>query len=250
METSNMEENTNNTGGQEQNPERFIEKNGDRLEVSENFWDKENNRPDVYNILKSQMDLRKQIGEDLSPKDGIYKINIPDEYKDKLQENKDDPLYKEFCTFAKQHRISQEDFDKLSKVYYKTLYDMSESAAGEQISEEDWLKQEADKFKAKYGDRGDKMKTRIDNFIKNSGITDQDILNELAFMQTSASGVATLDYLLSLRGEPMPDDNGQSRAGVLSLEELRALQAKPEYYSDPVLQKKVEDGYKALYGDR
>ena len=127
---------------------------------------------------------------------------------------------------------------------------MSEGAAGEQISEEDWLKQEADKFKAKYGDRGDKMKTRIDNFIKNSGITDQDILNELAFMQTSASGVATLDYLLSLRGEPMPDDNGQSRAGVLSLEELRALQAKPEYYSDPVLQKKVEDGYKALYGDR
>lgn len=243
------EENIDNEGGQEQNVERFVEKNGERLEVSENFWDKEKNAPDVYSILKSQIDLRKQIGEDLSPKDGIYKINIPEEYKNILQEDKDDPLYKEFCTFAKKNRVSQEDFDKLSAIYYKTLADMVSANDNEQMSEEEWLQQEAEKFQQKYGARADKMKTRIDNFIKNSGITDQDILNEIAFMQTSAAGVATLDYLLSLRGEPMPDDTGHSRAGVMSLEELRALQAKPEYGTDRALQKKVEDGYKALYPD-
>ena len=243
------EENIDSTGEQEQPAERFVEKNGERLEVSENFWDKEKNAPDVYSILKSQIDLRKQIGEDLSPKDGVYKINIPEEFKDVLQEDKDDPLYKEFCVFAKKNRVSQEDFDKLAQIYYKTLVDVSKASEGEQMSEEEYLAEEAEKFQEKYGSRADKMKTRIDNFIKNSGITDQDILNELAFMQTSAAGVATLDYLLSLRGEPMPDDTGQSRAGALSLEELRKLQASQEYLTNKDLQKKVEDGYKVLYPD-
>ena len=233
----------------ENDVEHIIEKNGERIVVSENFWDKENNQPDVYNILKSQQDLRKQIGEDLSPKDGVYKINIPQEYKDKLKEDQNDPLYKQFCAFAKKNRISQEDFDKISAVYYKTLYDSMSNT--ETMSEEEWLNQEAEKFKAKYGDKSDKMKTRIDNFIKNSGITDKDILNELAFMQTSAGGVATLDYLLSLRGEPMPEDGDSvSKTGVLSLDELRALQAKPEYYTDKTLQDKVKKGYEALYAEK
>ena len=74
------------------------------------------------------------------------------------------------------------------------------------------------------------------------------MLNEIQFMQTSAAGVMVLDYLLSLRDQSMPQDT-PSRAGVMNLEELRALQAKPEYMTDKNLQEKVKKGYEVLYAE-
>ena len=67
-------------------------------------------------------------------------------------------------------------------------------------------------------------------------------------MQTSAAGVSLLDYLLTFRGEPMPQEIS-SRAGVPTLQELRNMQAKPEYMTDKDLQEKVRKGYEALYGE-
>lgn len=222
----------------------FLERDGEKLEITENFWDKDKKEPDVFAILKAATDLRKQVSEDNSPENGVYAINIPKEFQDKLEANPDDPLYKDFCAFAKKHRVSQEAFDEITHAYYKMIYDGIKNSESE---EDTFYSQEADKLKEKFGNRIDKIKTRIDNFMANSGITDPDILNELAFMLTSVGGISTLDYLLGLRGEPMPDINGTSRAGVLSLEELRAMQADPRYLTDKAFQKRVEEGYKALY---
>ena len=242
--TTNNENQTRNNQEPENTGavERFVTKGDERLEVPENFWDKEKNAPDVFNLLKSQQDLRAQIGEDQSPKDGIYKINIPQEYADILQPDETDPLYKEFCRVAKSKKMSQQDFDAVSSVYYKML-----AEAAPDFDSEEYMANEAELAKKKFGDKLDMVKRRIDNFVNNSGISDKDILNELAFMQTSAAGVATLDYLLSLRGEPMPADTDSGTAGALSLAELRAIQAKPEYASSPDLQAKVRKGYEELY---
>lgn len=226
-----------------QGNERFLEKAGEKIQIPENFWDNEKNAPDTFAIMKSQMDLRKQIGEDLSPKDGIYQINIPEELKNKLTANTEDPLYKEFCKFAKSKRMSQEEFDSITQIYYKNL---AENATD--FDSEEYFQKESDALKAKYGSKLDKIRTRIENFVKNSGITDKDILNELNFMQTSAAGVSLLDYLLTFRGEPMPQEIS-SRAGVPTLQELRNMQAKPEYMTDKDLQEKVRKGYEALYGE-
>lgn len=234
--------------GQEQETEtpaveRFLEKAGEKIQIPENFWDNEKNAPDTFAIMKSQMDLRKQIGEDLSPKDGIYQINIPEELKNKLTANAEDPLYKEFCKFAKSKRMSQEEFDSITQIYYKNLAENTTD-----FDSEEYFQKESDALKAKYGSKLDKIRTRIENFVKNSGITDKDILNELNFMQTSAAGVSLLDYLLTFRGEPMPQEIS-SRAGVPTLQELRNMQAKPEYMTDKDLQEKVRKGYEALYGE-
>lgn len=237
------------TGGNNENSgsatEKFVEKGGERLSVSDNFWDSEHNSPDVFAILKSQQDLRKQIGEDLSPKDGVYQINIPDNMKDKLQADPEDPLYKEFCKIAKSKRMSQQDFDAISQIYYQKLYDSQE------FDSEEYMQQESQALKAKFGNDLDKVKSRIDNFINNSGISDKDMLNELAYMQTSASGVALLDYLLSLRGEPMPKDTG-SRAGAMSRAELENLMREPGYQNgtDKALIEKVTKGFELLYPER
>ena len=222
---------------------RFLEKGGEKIQVPENFWDSEKNAPDTFAIMKSQMDLRKQIGEDLSPKDGVYEIHIPDNLKDKLTADLEDPLYKEFCKFAKSKRMSQEEFDGITQIYYKNLADNAND-----FDSEEYFQKESDALKEKYGPKLDKVRTRIENFINNSGITDTAMLNELKFMQTSAAGVSLLDYLLSFRGEPMPQET-TSRAGTMTLQQLRDLQAKPEYYTDPDLQEKVRKGYEALYSE-
>lgn len=222
---------------------RFLEKAGEKIQVPENFWDSEKNAPDTFAIMKSQMDLRKQIGEDLSPKDGAYEIHIPDDLKDKLTANTEDPLYKEFCKFAKSKRMSQEEFDNITQIYYKTLAENVND-----FDSEEYFQKESEALKAKYGSKLDKVRSRIENFVNNSGITDSAILNELKFMQTSAAGVSLLDYLLSFRGEPMPQET-TSRAGMPTLQELRNMQAKPEYMTDKDLQEKVRKGYEALYGE-
>ncbi len=242
-----MENASNNQENQtpENANERFIERDGERLEVSENFWNKEKNEPDTFAILKSAQDLRKQIGEDLSPKDGIYQINIPEEYKDKLQANPEDPLYVEFCKIAKSKRMSQKEFDSVSQLYYKTL---AESV--QEFDSDEYIEKELNAAKQKFGDNINNVKARIENFVNNSGITDKDILNELAFLQTSAAGIATLDYLLSLRGEPMPRGENGTVAANLSEDELREMIARPEYQNgtDKALIEKVKKGFEKLYG--
>ncbi|MBO6290314.1 MAG: hypothetical protein J6N45_08335 [Alphaproteobacteria bacterium] len=255
MVDETTDKNINETGsdtGQHTPAPRYVEKNGERLEIPDNFWDKENDKPDVYSILKSQNDLRTQIGEDKSPADGIYKINIPEEFQDRLEANPEDPLYKKFSAFAKKNRMSQEDFDNITKEFYKGLYDLVEPAEDNtnNFDEEAYLKNEADKLKEKYGDKVDQIRSHIDNFVRNSGITDKDILNEIAYMQTSASGVATLDYLLGLRSDPMPAIAGTTAPeGVMNLNELRKLQAEPGYQNgtDQELIRKVTEGYKKLF---
>lgn len=225
--------------------ERFLEKNGVRLEVPENFWDKDANAPDMFAILKSAMDYRNQLGEDTSPKDGVYQINIPEEFKDKLEANPEDPLFKEFSKIAKAKRMSQKEFDAISQIYFKQLYDNTEA-----FDSNAYYAHETQLLKEKFGNEVDRVKARIDNFVNNSGITDKDILDEIAFMQTSAGGVATLDYLLSLRGEPMPETDYTSKAGQLSLDDLRKMQMEPGYLngSDKALIEKVTKGYEKLYG--
>lgn len=230
---------------QNQSEERYIERDGERLEVSENFWNKEKNEPDTFAILKAAQDLRKQIGEDLSPKDGIYQINIPEELKGKLEANPEDPLYKEFCKIAKSRKMSQKEFDSLSQLYYQNVANSVPN-----FDSDEYIEQELNLAKQKFGKDLDKVKTRIENFVNNSGITDKDILNELAFMQTSAGGIATLDYLLSLRGEPMPRADGVGKVGKLSEIELKKMIAQPGYQdgTDKELIDKVKKGYEELYG--
>ena len=245
--TENIENQNETEQNQEKqgNNERFIERGAEKLSVPENFWDKEHNAPDTFAILKSAMDYRKQLGEDISPKDGIYQINIPEEYKSKLEADPQDPLYKEFCKIAKANRMSQKDFDSLTAFYCQKLADGIED-----FDSDAYMDSELKLAKQKFGDDLDKVKRRIDNFVNNSGITDQDILNELAFIQTSAAGVATLDYLLSLRGEPMPAaDNSGARTGQLNLAELKKLMQEDGYQNgtDQALIDKVTKGFEELY---
>lgn len=246
MDNENVNPENENTNRSENNGnvERFVERGSERLAVPENFWDKEKNAPDTFAILKSAMDYRNQLGEDTSPKDGVYQINIPEEFKSKLQADPEDPLYKEFCKIAKAKRMSQKEFDSISAMYYKTL-----ASNIQEFDSDEYMENEVRLAKEKFGDDLDKVKHRIENFVNNSGITDKDILNEIGFLQTSAAGIALLDYMLSLRGEPMPQTDGVGGVGTLSRDELMKLMQEPGYQdgTDKALIEKVTKGFEQLY---
>ena len=114
---------TDNAGGSAvQQNERFVEFEGEKIEIPDNFWDKEHNQPNVGALAKSQNDLRRQLAEaDKSPKDGMYKVNLPDELRNVVEVDMKSPLLGAAMAFCKANGISQEKFDELVRPYYEQI---------------------------------------------------------------------------------------------------------------------------------
>lgn len=240
MTTENQNTNENQAGNE--NTEHFVEFNGEKLPVPENFWDTEKNSVNTGAILKSQMDLRKQIGEDLSPKDG-YKINIPEELKDVITPDPDNPLYKAACEFAKKHKISQEDFDNLCLPYFQEL-------AQPFINADSFMKEEEAKLDKIFGNKKDEVKNRIRNFIDNSGLKDnRDVMDELSQLTVTAAGIQALNALISSAGNNMAAVGELGKSSDMTEDELKEMMKDPRYWRDhdASFVKKVTEGFQKLY---
>ena len=235
----NTQENTNENQG------RFVEYDGQKLEVEENFWDKEKNEVNVGALLKSQQDLRKQVGSDPSPKDG-YVCNIPEEYKEILEADTDSPLWKVAVAWAKEHKISQEDFDELARPYFDQM------AAPFKNYKDEMAKEEA-KLDKIYGNKKQEVKERIKNFFKNSGLSnDDEVMNEVGILTQTASGIRVLDTLIKKSPSGMAMIAGSGSAPVeYSKEQLQAMMKDPRYWRDhePSYVKIITEGFKKLYGE-
>lgn len=233
------QENTNETQG------RFVEYDGQKLEVEENFWDKDKNEVNVGALLKSQQDLRKQISSDPSPKDG-YVCNIPEEYKEILEADPSSPLWKVAVAWAKEHKISQEDFDALAKPYFDEL------AAPLKNYKEELANEEA-KLDKIYGNKKQEVKERIKNFFKNSGLSeDAEVMNEIGILTQTAAGVRALDALIKKSPSGMTMTSGSASAQTeYSKEQLRSMMKDPRYWRDhePGYVKIITEGFKKLYGE-
>lgn len=195
----------------------------------------------AYNELEGRIrakteDLREEVLADIRgnapekyeltlPED----LNVPENIKIDLDET--DPLLQWFNGFAKEQGLSQEQYNEAVKVYIET-----EIAALPDVNAEI----------QKLGSNGQDRLQAVSHGLK-------DILSEsearlLDSMMTSAEGVGVLEKLLRISG---PEDfEGDAGSSPLSLEELRAIQNKPEYWrdKDPQLIEKVTQGYKRLYG--
>ncbi len=235
----NTQENMNENQG------RFVEYDGQKLEVEENFWDKEKNEVNVGALLKSQQDLRKQVSSDPSPKDG-YVCNIPEEYKEILEPDANSPLWKVAVAWAKEHKISQADFDELARPYFDEL------AAPLKNYKEELANEEA-KLDKLYGNKKQEVKERIKNFFKNSGLSnDNEVMNEVGILTQTAAGIRVLDTLIKKSPSGMAMIAGSSSAPAeYSKEQLQAMMKDPRYWRDhePGYVKIITDGFKKLYGE-
>lgn len=238
----------NPSGGNPTPSGRVFEDGADRYEVPENFWDPEKNAPRIGAILKANGDLRKQISEKPKAPDK-YELVVPQDLKDKIEVNSDDPLAKAAMDFAKKHGLSQDAFAELAGLHYQQM-------GAEIATEAEFSAAEAQKLDQALGDRAKDVKAELGAWV--GGLLGEDfkknpeLLAEAKMLASSASGVLLLQAIkgkLGERGIPSARDAG---GGGTSLSDLKVLQAS-KAYSDPyhpeheATVKQVEEGYKRLY---
>lgn len=227
--------------------ERLVEYNGEKIEVPENFWDKDSKSVNLPALLKSQADLRKKIGEDHSPKDGAYEVAIPEEYKEAIDIDKESTLYKSVCAFAKEHGLSQDEFNDLVRPYIDDL-----AAPFTQAKEN--IKTEDQKLGQIFGNKKQEVIERVNMFIQNSGISkDPEIMSEIGLLTMTANGIKALNMIATATSGTMPMVNGSMATSEnLNDDQLRELMNDPRYWRDhePNFVKKISDGFQRLYPNK
>lgn len=240
-------DNNAGNGGSNASQPLVVEYNGEKITVPENFIDKETKTVNIAALVKSQEDLRKQIGSDESPKEGLYEINIPEDFKEFIEPDKESVLYKTACAWAKSHKISQKDFDELVSPYINEL-------AAPFVASKEKLQNEDAKLDKIFGNRKQEVKERITNFFKNSSIAnDTEALNEVALLTSTAAGVKVLHELITKNQGGMAMI-GAAAGGSEELNEatLREMMKDPRYWRDhePNYVNKITEGFKKLYPDK
>ena len=215
-------------------------------DVPEKFWD-----PDIgvrtdelvkgYNELEGKMrtktdDLRVTIeSERLANVPETYEFAMPDDVKIpdgiEMDLNPEDPLLQWFNGYAKSAGLSQDQYNDAIKAYVEL-----------EVARMPDLEAEISKL----GENGRDRITAVNGLMDDRLEPDEKAI--IAELLTTAAGVSAMEKLLKISGpENFEGDPGGS---PLSLEELKKIQAMPEYYRDhdPELIKKVEAGYARLYG--
>lgn len=171
------------------------------------------NAPESYEIV---------VAEDLEMPEGI-EMNLTAE----------DPMVEWFFGFAKERGMTQEDVNTAINEYIKIeLANMPDIEA--EIG--------------KLGDHGRDRLLRVHNWME--GKLSEEQFSALNPMLSTAASVEALEALMKSSGPG--DFEGDTGGQALTLEELRKMQNDPRYYQqkDPVFIKKVEEGYKRLYGNQ
>jgi len=158
-------------------------------------------------------------------------LNIPDNVE--LDLTTDDPIVSWFFEKAKTKGMSQDEVSEWLNDYVKL-----ELAAMPDVAAEI----------AKLGDHGQDRMLRVHNWLETK-LSDEQFaaLNPLL---SSAEQVEALEVLMKSSGPS--DFDGDGGGPALTLEELRTMQNDKRYWQDkdPAFIKKVEDGYKRLYGNK
>lgn len=240
---------TDDANSDEQSSAHVLEHNGEKIEVPENFRN-EDGTPNVAAILKSQTDLRKQVGEKPAPPEK-YELNVPEALQEVIKPDNDNPMVAPVMEWAKKHGISQQAFDELTASYY-----------GQMAPDPEADKKHAEMETAKLKDSlGDNMKGRLDEIGKWTGAVLGDLRNDegvkeaITALTTSASGVMVLDKIMRASGErtiPSGKDGGSRPA--LSQDDIRALQGTDAYWNSSHPEhsstvKRVKEGLAALTGE-
>jgi len=196
--------------------------------IPEKFWDAKKGEPRVEDMAKSYAELEAKF------RAGKHKA--PEKYDMKPLEKAgiqmDDELLNEYQTWAKNAGISQDNFEQLAFKVAELVGAKQEKFSVDLAAE-----------KAKLGPKADDMLksswTWATSMVK-KGVWSPQHLEEFKIMAGTALG---LDALLRLRNyygdQPLPTTVMPADGGE-TMDDLRALIAKPEYKTDPSLRAKAE----------
>lgn len=196
----------------------------------ENFWNGDEDAPDLEGIAKSWMDLRKQIsqGKHKAPKDGQYDTSAFGETPE------DDPLRNHVMDWASKYGVSQAALDDLvGEVVEMNM----NTAQAEQVNLESERKA-----------LGPNADARINGVVKwasnlvNKGIWGEDDFEEFKVMGGTAKGIAALEKVIASTEGRVPTETIPVE-GAPSKDELYQMVADPRYQNDPSYRAKVEKAF-------
>lgn len=233
-------------------PPRFIEYNGEKIEVPPELWDEETGAVNALAAVKRATDLRRQLGEQ-PPIPETYEVKAPSAFKDKWEIKADDPNAQRLVALAKEKKWPQDTVDAI--VGLKAKLDIDAQAALEaEVAKEmetEWKDLEkdlggADRAKSTVAD----LNKWLSGMVVKEGKPDPHMVQAATLLMAHGHGVRFLLNLRERMGRSgLPAVEAQSAANALSLADLRALQASPEYLAgDPATHRKVQEGYIKLYG--
>jgi hypothetical protein len=188
------------------------------------FWD-EKEGPDIENLVKSYNNLEKKLSEG-RPK-------APDEYDITSLEGVDaeDPLLKDYMSWAKDNGVPQEAFMDLAKKFVDMGYQSEQEA-----------KLDMEKEKALLGENANEIIKSNVNWgrgLVSKGVLTEEDYSELEVLGGTANGQRLIQKFRQLQGEkeiPVVSIAGNQ----LDKEELFARVADPRYQSDPAFRRQTE----------
>lgn len=231
VETEETEEQIADEGMATANPSDVVE--GEDLEGVEyerpddfpvKFWD-EKEGPDIENLVKSYNNLEKKLSEG-RPK-------APDEYDITALEGVDaeDPLLKDYMSWAKDNGVPQEAFMDLAKKFVDMGYQSEQEA-----------KLDMEKEKALLGENANEIIKSNVNWgrgLVSKGVLTEEDYAELEVLGGTANGQRLIQKFRQLQGEkeiPVVSIAGNQ----LDREELFARVADPRYQTDPTFRRQTE----------
>lgn len=198
----------------------------------ENFWNKDNNEPDLEGIAKSWSDLRKQIsqGKHKAPADGKYDLKVFGETAE------DNPIATTLSSWAKDNGLSQAAFDDLVGNLQTQAKELMQGDMVDPVAE---MKQ--------LGPNGGAIVNGMVDWARglvNKGVWSKDDFEEFKIMGGTARGITALMKVREAYEGRVPVQSAPLE-GTPSKEELYQMVNDPRYKTDVAYRQKVEKMFQA-----
>lgn len=198
----------------------------------ENFWNKDENEPDLEGIAKSWSDLRKQIsqGKHKAPTDGKYDLKA---FGDAAEDN---PMAATLSGWAKENGLSQASFDDLVVNLQTQAKELMQGDMVDPVAE---MKQ--------LGPNGGAIVNGMVDWARglvNKGVWSKDDFEEFKIMGGTARGITALMKVREAYEGRVPIQSAPLE-GTPSKEELYQMVNDPKYKTDTAYRQKVEKMFHA-----
>ena len=198
----------------------------------ENFWNKDNNEPDLEGIAKSWSDLRKQIsqGKHKAPADGKYDLKVFGETAE------DNPIATTLSSWAKDNGLSQAAFDDLVGNLQTQAKELMQGDMVDPVAE---MKQ--------LGPNGGAIVNGMVDWARglvNKGVWSKDDFEEFKIMGGTDRGITALMKVREAYEGRVPVQSAPLE-GAPSKEELYQMVNDPRYKTDVAYRQKVEKMFQA-----
>tara|TARA_R100000995_G_scaffold84862_1_gene65312 strand:- start:984 stop:1793 length:810 start_codon:yes stop_codon:yes gene_type:complete len=203
--------------------------------IEEQFWNGEDGQVDLEKLAKSYKELRVKMsaGKHKAPEDGKYSLDEVPEI------GEDDEMLGEFLDIAREEGLSQEQVDKILRVYVDT-----HAQAQADMQEE----------RSKLGRNADRIIESMDGWLTRfgqSGVLSDNELDAVANAATSADFINAMNKIRKSYSEPdIPSVEASMDTQPTTMDEIQSLMADPRYGSDMHYTNQVEQKVYAMHGEK